>query len=161
ALAHREWLAGNAVRVEELLNECPPPLRRWEWHYLKRQTHASRLTLISRAEGQVFSVAFSPAGRRIAAGAGNNNSTVWDAATGKELLSLPGHTDAVLCVRFSPDGKRLASGGAGRDATVRVWDAETGKELLTLSEERGRQLLGDVMDVAFRPDGRHLVSCGS
>src|SRR5262249_43999236 len=26
---------------------------------------------------------------------------------------------------------------------------------------RGRPLLGDVLDVAFRPDGRHLVSCGS
>ena len=35
ALAEREWSANNIDRVERLLDDCPPPLRGWEWHYLK------------------------------------------------------------------------------------------------------------------------------
>ena len=52
---------------------------------------------------------------------------IWDSATGKELLSLKGHTDAVTSVAFSPDGQRLASGSG--DKTVKIWDSATGKEL--------------------------------
>src|SRR5207245_3268213 len=36
ALAEREWSANNLSRVEQLLDACPPDLRGWEWHYLKR-----------------------------------------------------------------------------------------------------------------------------
>ena len=35
ALAEREWTANNIDRVERLLEDCPPSLRGWEWHYLK------------------------------------------------------------------------------------------------------------------------------
>ena len=37
---------------------------------------------------------------------------VWDAATGKEMLTLKGHTIAVASVAFSPDGRRIVSGGS-------------------------------------------------
>src|SRR5262249_10657363 len=30
-LADREWLAGNLKRAGELLADCPPELRNWEW----------------------------------------------------------------------------------------------------------------------------------
>jgi hypothetical protein len=32
ALAQREWQAGDALRAMQLLNDCPPSLRGWEWH---------------------------------------------------------------------------------------------------------------------------------
>jgi hypothetical protein len=51
--------------------------------------------------------------------AGSGEIKVWDAETGRELLTLQGHTGDVRTVAFSPDGQRLASGGLF-DPTVRV-----------------------------------------
>jgi WD40 repeat protein len=44
---------------------------------------------------------------------------VCDAQTGRQTLSLKGHTRVVTSVCFSPDGKRLASGS--EDKAVKVW----------------------------------------
>jgi WD40 repeat protein len=67
----------------------------------------------------VFSVAWSPDGRRLATGSGDNTVKVWDAASGEELLTLR-HGSAVWSVAFSPDGRRLMSGDPGN---VKVWSA--------------------------------------
>jgi WD40 repeat protein/serine/threonine protein kinase len=97
------------------------------------------------------SVAFSPDGRQVLVAIGGQTATLWDVATGQEVLTLRGHAGQVLGVAFSPDGRRVATAGA--DATVRLWDAKTGQEVLTL---RGHSQV--VWAVAFSPDGRRLAS---
>jgi WD40 repeat protein len=47
---------------------------------------------------------------------------LWDAATGEELVRLPGHSDYVYALAFSPDGKTLVSSSG--DTTLRLWDTE-------------------------------------
>jgi WD40 repeat protein len=65
-------------------------------------------------------VAFNPDGTRLASAGNDKTVTVWDAATGQEVLTLTGHASVVQSVAFSPDGQRLAS--ASEDRTVKVWE---------------------------------------
>jgi WD40 repeat protein/serine/threonine protein kinase len=114
------------------------------------------------------SIALSPDGRRLASVSNTNDDpaasgrvTVRDAATGKPLLTLQGHTGRVVGVAFSPDGRRIASiavppGFPPRQAEVRVWDAATGHELLTLTGVSGLR----VSKLSFSPDGSRLVAAG-
>jgi WD40 repeat protein len=159
ALAHRESVAGNVGRTEELLNECPLDHRNWEWYYLKRQLNSGLLTLVSAGRGTVNGVAFSPDGKRLATAEYNEIVKLWDAATGKELLLLnlkapPGGHNAVNCVAFSPDGLQVVTGS--EDGTVRFWDATTGKAGRIL---RGHG--GAIMSLAFRRDGQRLASAST
>jgi WD40 repeat protein len=75
-------------------------------------------------------VAISRDGTCIVSGSNDKTVKVWDAATGKEVLSLKGHTGQVRSVAISSDGKRIVSGS--EDHTVKVWDAATGQEMLSL-----------------------------
>ena len=57
-------------------------------------------------DARVFSVAFSPDGKRIVSGGGDNTVRLWDAATGQPIGDpLTGHQDVVVSVAFSPDGR--------------------------------------------------------
>jgi len=98
----------------------------------------------------VFSVGFSPDGRRIVSG-GDTTVRVWDADKGTEIWTLRGHTNWVSSVAFSLDGKRIVSGSW--DKTVKVWDADKGNVSLSL---KGHTNI--VNSVAFSPDGKRIVS---
>jgi WD40 repeat protein len=97
-------------------------------------------------------VCFSPDGQRLASGSTDRTVKVWDVKKGQEVLTLRGHTGAVLGVCFSRDGKRLAS-TSGMD--VKVWDAANGHEVLTLKGHNKQ-----VYSVCFSPDGQRLASAG-
>ena len=112
-LAQQAWESADVGRVEELLESHRPhsggeDLRGFEWYYLWRLSHRFSSTL--RHNSVVYSVAFSPDGKRLATGSSDRTVKLWDAATGQETLTLKGHSDSVVSVAFSPDGKRLATG---------------------------------------------------
>ncbi len=101
----------------------------------------------------VMAVAFSPDGKRVATGSNDNSDSakVWEAASGKLLVTCKGHQDQIEAVAFSPDGRRLLTGS--RDGTARLWDAANGRELRKFEgQAKG------VTCVAFLPDGRQVLT---
>ena len=104
----------------------------------------------SSVEG-VKSVAFSPDGKTLASGGGDNVIHLWDIETGKRKMTLVGHTHWVFSLAFSPDGRTLASGSV--DSDIRLWDPHTGQHKKTLTGHTNW-----VRSIAFSSDGKTLVS---
>ena len=150
ALADRELAVNNLRRVDQLLAECPPELRGWEWNYLKRARYGY-LPVICRAGTQVVDVAFSPDGRRLVTAQLDGTAVIWDAATGKSLHVLKGPGKGVRGVAYSPDGWRVASNSFGE---TMLWDSTTGQLIASL------KTIGRVngWSVEFSPDGRLIAS---
>jgi WD40 repeat protein/DNA-binding SARP family transcriptional activator len=114
------------------------------------------LQTIPAHDSAVTGVAFSPDGTRIATSSADKTAKVWDAATGKLLLTLKTDVD-VWDVTFSPDGKRLATSGF---TDVIIWDASTGQKLFTLVGQSPGGATGfdiGVGRIRFSPDGTRLA----
>jgi len=78
----------------------------------------------------IYSVAFSPDGRKIITSDYNGTVRIWETESGKELQQLRWHeskntnffSNTVFSAVFSPDGKKIATASA--DKTVRIWNLE-------------------------------------
>jgi WD40 repeat protein len=86
---------------------------------------------------QVFGLAFSPDGVKLAACAADKFVKVFEVPSGKFVKSFEGHTHHVLDVGWKADGKLLASAGADND--IKVWDYEKGEQTRTI-KGHGKQV---------------------
>lgn len=111
-------------------------------------------------------LAISPGGTCLASGGGDGSIFVVDTKTGRDLMRLTEHTDAINALVFSPDGNRLAS--SGRDGKILVWDVGSKDLPLTLTDDGSYlwdvdlplTLTDDCGYLAFSPNGKTLASIG-
>jgi WD40 repeat protein len=113
----------------------------------------------------VAPVAFSPDGRHIAGGVHRWGAVydrkgelwVWDAATGRVVLSRKGCPGIIQSLAFDGTGALLAAaiGSYDRPAAVHVVETATGKERLPL---KGYSIF--LRSLAFSRDGRRLAAAG-
>ena len=74
----------------------------------------------SRHTGSVITLSFSQDGRRVVTAGDDGTARIWDASSGRSLLVLRGHTDAIRSATFSPTGgssSRQATTGRGGSGT--------------------------------------------
>jgi WD40 repeat protein len=101
---------------------------------------------------EVTAVAFSPNGKFIATGGGDNQARLWVASSGIELRSFQGHSAKITSIAFSPNGRFLLTGS--EDQTARLWDLATGIQLRRLDHH------SHVFSVAFSANGRFILTGG-
>ena len=127
----------------------PPDPELLSWGHLmpvlKRRPNAPRLTL--HVPGWVAGVAIDH--DRLAVASSDSRARLFDLKSGRELLTLKGHEDAVAAVQVR--GRVIATGSY--DHAAALWDAASGKLLHRLTGHRG-----PVMALAFSPDQSTLAT---
>jgi hypothetical protein len=93
----------------------------------------------------------------LATASNDGTAKVWDAAGGREPITLKGHAGVVLSVAWSPDGQWLATTSV--DGTARVSDAAAGRGPITLKGHSPRPSRW-VLAVSWSPDGVRLATGG-
>jgi WD40 repeat protein/serine/threonine protein kinase len=154
ALIDHKLATDHRDQVDELLDQCPPEMRGWEWNYLRHWRQADPYVELRGHTNWLTTVAFHPDGRHLASGGSDQTIRIWDRTTGKQARPpLYRHLGTIMGLAYTPDGRYLVSGGGG--GAMYVWDAESYRFLHPL---RGHE--GFARGVAVSHDSRLVASGG-
>ncbi|MGP0063983.1 MAG: protein kinase domain-containing protein [Isosphaeraceae bacterium] len=155
AQARLEWRLNNIPAARQLLDQCEPARRGWEWHYLHDRDQSELLDLKPPGMTFIIAVAFNRDGSRFAFSAYNPYGDskghepypveVWETATRTRLAAFA-EAGPTVHLSFDPDGGRLAASGP---YGARLWDPASGK---AVREWRSSRWL------TYSPDGKTLLS---
>ncbi len=148
-----------AAKVEEnafsdaqnLLLQCPAPLRNWEWGRLMYLCSQSKQEYLSPAP--VYGLDFSPDGSKFATTCFDGKARIWDRDSGKLLRELLHNNIYVHCIAWSASGNLIATGGNDKQGNLKIWEAETGKLLANIVAHTDA-----VLSVKFSDDQRWLLT---
>jgi WD40 repeat protein/serine/threonine protein kinase len=157
-LAMQAYETANLTRLNEILAryENTDFKQNWEYRFLQNLAHPKGKLLTIPYQGEVWNVAFSPDGKKMATGCADGFARIYEIPGGKLLATTAIQEGNVWRVKFSPDGKFLATAsGDMKSTSAKIWDAETGAETLSFVGHTAR-----VRSIDFSPDGK-LIATGS
>jgi len=135
----------NATAPDKLtLPEVENALHRAIAHSRIQKTFAAH-------QGQVWAMAYSPDGTRLATSGSDKKVRIWDTVSYENLLTLQAEDADLTNITFNPNGKQLAT--ASKDGSTKIWDAATGQLVFELKGHTK-----PVYGIAFRPDGKQLAT---
>ena len=109
-----------------------------------RHGQRQRLALLSGHSAPIRSAVFSADGTRVLTAGDDTVARIWDAWTGRLLLTLEGHAAALLGAEFSPDDRFVITREAGQ---VRLWDSSAARLAPDLAR---RSVLGPLVGAFTR-----------
>lgn len=111
------------------------------------RSHSAFNKPLTGHDKNISSIAFSPDGSTVAAGAEDKTIILWDVETRKPLGTLIGHSQTVSSLLFTRDGESLFSGSL--DGAIIQWDLENFKPLANLTKGLG----ASISSIFLSPDG--------
>lgn len=139
---------GDAVRLLEDQDICPPELRDFTWGWLYRATRRERFEFTEH-QNSVDALAVLTDNRTAMTGDSSGVLHLWDVQFGKHLTTIKDHAGPIEAIACSADGKYIAT--ADINQTVLIRDATTFRELARYETE------GSPNCLAFSPDSKHLA----
>ena len=107
----------------------------------------------------LYGAAWSPDGKFVSFGCGDNSVRVIEAATGKQTLFMGGHNDWALDTVFSADGTHLIS--VSRDRSAKLTEVETQRFVDNITSITPGALKGGLQSVARHPTRDEIVFGGA
>ncbi len=147
ALAESAYQQGQINRAQDLLADCPPDLRRWEWHYLGSLTDESTITLEGHRQ-PVLAAVWVGSGRQVQS-VDTTALIRWDPSTGRVVAKTPLDDPFTEIAALSRDGKTLWTVA---DRRLIQRDAQTGQTRTAIT--------ADCQVLALSPDGRYIAQAG-
>ncbi len=126
--------------------------------YILDSNSLSLKTVIESAHSNsVFSIAFSPDGKKLISGGRDALLKVWDCTHDFECISNePAHWYTINAIAFHPQGHLFATGS--RDKTIKIWDANTLKLLKVIDTIKNGCHLNSINSLFWSDYNYWLVS---
>lgn len=107
----------------------------------------------------LYGASWSPDGRFIAVGCGDNGLRAFEAASGKEVVFMGSHSDWVLDTVWGLEGKLIAS--CGRDMSVKLTEVATQRFIDNITSITPGALKGGVQALARHPQRNEILIGGT
>jgi serine/threonine protein kinase len=118
--------------------------------YDVQNTSAAPRSIVDKVAGHVVALAFAPPhGRTLATAHFDQTVSLWNVASGKKEVAVPG-TPRIGRIAFAPDGRSLLL-GSDHTPQLQLWDTSTPKP------QPVPQGQGYIRFVAFAPDSQKLL----
>ena len=120
--------------------------------YLWDLEHNQKPKSLTGHTEHIWSLAFSPDGKRLASGSNDGTARLWDVQSGEQIGTFPlDEPCTLMAIAFSPCGNVIATGMFGE---LRLWCAKTLATLFVIPQPQTQKPYA----LTFSPCGKYLAS---